>query len=225
VIENIKIFGERNSGTIFLNQLLLKNLFNFGLLSCKPEETGSGWKHGFPDMERFSEKDKEEILFIFIIRDLESWLMSMYNNPYHFEEPKTIEDFISNKLETSDSCPIGEEVSAGQGRCVMSLRYAKIKSYLKSFGEAKNAIMVNLEDLQNDNSKFLYFLKNNYDLNMRLPHKRVGYHTKNRYRSASTSGGWNRKYKVVLPEKVVASKRDESLERLVNRLKKTYYYK
>ena len=220
MIENIKIFGERNSGTIFLNQLLLENLFNFGVLSCKPEAAGSGWKHGFPDMERFSEKDKEEILFIFIIRDLESWLMSMYNNPYHFEKPKTIEDFISNKLETSDGCPLGEELSVGQGRCIMSLRYAKIKSYLKSFAEAKNAMMVNLEDLQNDNSKFLYFLKNNYDFNVRSSRKHVAHHTKRIHLSCK-----NRKYDTVLPERVVASKRDDDLERLVNRLKKMYYYK
>ena len=80
-IIKIKIFGERNSGTNYIKKLLRKNIksqFNFvsGKYTSK-----SGWKHGLPD----SSKIDKQTLVIFIVRELSTWLNSMYFRPYHIK--------------------------------------------------------------------------------------------------------------------------------------------
>tara|TARA_Y100000741_G_scaffold262621_1_gene203192 strand:- start:833 stop:1066 length:234 start_codon:yes stop_codon:yes gene_type:complete len=70
LIKNIKIFGERNSGTNFLTFLIKKNIKDINIFSSEIEY-GTGWKHGFPKIELFNEL--ESTLFIFIIRGLNSW--------------------------------------------------------------------------------------------------------------------------------------------------------
>jgi len=52
-IKNIKIFGERNSGTTYLEQLLKKNLQDVNIFSSY-YKGGTGWKHGFPKIELFN---------------------------------------------------------------------------------------------------------------------------------------------------------------------------
>lgn len=49
-IKKIKIFGQRNSGTNYLEQLLNKNIQEVDIFSCY-YKGGTGWKHGFPKNE------------------------------------------------------------------------------------------------------------------------------------------------------------------------------
>ena len=82
MITDIKIFGERNSGTNFVSLLIDKNIINTNILSPY-YKGGTGWKHGEPDLKLF--KNIDNTLFVFIIRDLEPWLKSMYKTPYHLK--------------------------------------------------------------------------------------------------------------------------------------------
>jgi len=100
MIQKIKIFGERNSGTNFLESLIKENIKNIKILSGV-YNGGSGWKHGYPKPYLF--KEKKNTLFIFIVRDLEPWLKSMYNNCYSYVRPNTIEDFINNPLTINET--------------------------------------------------------------------------------------------------------------------------
>lgn len=73
-----KIYGERNSGTNFLEKIL-KNSFYIETISNIILENNitKRWKHELPKI-----KKENNIIHFFIIRNLKEWLISMYNNPY-----------------------------------------------------------------------------------------------------------------------------------------------
>ena len=201
MIKSIKIFGERNSGTNFLEQLLNKNLNNIHFHSFY-YKGGTGWKHGFPKIRLF--KNTDETLFIFIVRDLYPWLKSMYNNPYHYKRPENINIFLTNKPIFNDPrLDHDTHVYEEENEEVLTLRYNKLNSYLHFFSKVENAIMVNLEDLQNNNEKFLSFISNEYNLSIDKPYKHVANHTK---LNVSIK---NREYDINLPMGIVNEKRND----------------
>lgn len=215
MITNIKIFGERNSGTIFLRALLQNNIQES---EVHPGNyiNKTGWKHGFPHIEYFPQLDKT--LFIFIIRDLDSWIMSMYNNPYHFKQPDTIEAFIHNKLTVIDARPDHDVHKYKRERQnIINLRYDKIREYMKFFSNVPHAIFINLADLQSNNTKFLHFLRDTYKLKLRNLILKVEHHTKNKDLKVL-----NRTYDQTLP---VIPNKDEKLEQFVESLKDKYVFK
>ena len=214
MIKHIKIFGERNSGTTFLKALLRENITDINIYSGGYND-GSGWKHGFPQLNLFN--DLNEILFIFIIRDLEAWLISMYNNPYHFIRPDNITKFISDNLHIKD-LRMDHDVHTNkkEQQNIISLRYAKIKSYESVFDEVPNAIFINLENLQQNTNTFLYFMQDIYSLNLSPSIKQIVTHTKKNITSV------NRKYDTILP---TIHKKDITIEQRVVLLKEAYRFK
>ena len=92
----IHIVGERNSGTKYIGWLINKTL---------RRKTGSGsvsvkFKH---NPIRVSEHDVNNTIFVFMVRPIRPWLVSMYNNPYSLSRPfrnigpdrMTLTDFAS----------------------------------------------------------------------------------------------------------------------------------
>ena len=73
-IRHIQIYGERYSGTNFLQHLLEKNLSDISI------DYKFGWKHFFinGDVENAS-----NFLFVVIYRDPFDWLRSFHSYPYH----------------------------------------------------------------------------------------------------------------------------------------------
>ena len=53
-----------------------------------------GWKHGIPNLKKI---DKRKTLVIFIIRELSTWLNSMYFRPYHIKRKNNFIEFITTK--------------------------------------------------------------------------------------------------------------------------------
>jgi hypothetical protein len=182
MIQKIKIFGERNSGTNFLQSLIKQNIKDIQILSTF-YKGGSGWKHGYPKPDLF--KDTKNILFIFIIRDLEPWLKSMYNNCYSFERPKTIEEFIMNPLTINDTrLDHDVYINKQEMQPIMELRYSKIKNYLQFSNSIDNFIIINLEDLQIDKGmKFLNFLKEIFRCNVSNKISFIDKHQKDKKKS------------------------------------------
>ena len=68
---NFQVFGERNSGTNFVSELIGTNTEMDAVRSY-------GWKHGFQVAVAFHPRS----LIIFVYRDPIDWLVSMYNRPY-----------------------------------------------------------------------------------------------------------------------------------------------
>lgn len=73
-IKKIQIFGERCSGTNYLENLLLKNIKNVAI--CRD----FGWKHFF---HKGDMTQAEDCLFIILYRDPLDWLRSLHRQPYH----------------------------------------------------------------------------------------------------------------------------------------------
>ncbi len=86
MITKVTIYGERCSGTNYLEELLLLN-FDIEITWCY------GWKHffGFSDLS-----NSNDTLFIGIIRNLEDWVNSLYRDKYHL--PKHLTDTIDTYL-------------------------------------------------------------------------------------------------------------------------------
>ncbi|MBM3436021.1 MAG: hypothetical protein FJY07_07410 [Bacteroidetes bacterium] len=88
----IKIYGEQNSGTIYLEWLLKKNLDAVLL-----DSFDFGWKHRVaPIEEELNDKMKNEVLFLCLVKNPYSWLISMHKRPYNHESLKKLSfsDFI-----------------------------------------------------------------------------------------------------------------------------------
>ena len=132
-IKNIKLFGERN---IFLE----KNIKDINIYSSY--YNGGGKKHGFPRIDLFN--DLDSTLFIFIIRDLNSWIKSMYFNPYHYKI-NNINDFLTKKLQIYDKREDHDvNIYKSKQENIINLRNAKIKSYLNFYKKVNNYVFINL---------------------------------------------------------------------------------
>ena len=84
-INKVVIYGERCSGTNYLQNLLLDNFNNFILSNPTDMSKNSkyGHKHffGYKDLKN---EDTNDVLFIGIIRNLPDWINSLYRAKYHF---------------------------------------------------------------------------------------------------------------------------------------------
>jgi len=94
MIKKYTIYGERCSGTNYLEQLMLHN---FDI-----EVTWEyGWKHffGFNDLS-----NTEDVLFIGIIRNLCDWVNSLYRKKHHLkpELTKDVDSFLNNTFYSVD---------------------------------------------------------------------------------------------------------------------------
>lgn len=210
VVKNLKIFGERNSGTNFITSLLENNVFNINIYTPH-YKGGTGWKHGFPNIKLFT--DTNSTLFIFIIRDLEPWIKSMFFNPYGYKKPTDIQKFITGKLDVYDVRLDHDVYKQVERQNIINLRYEKIKAYQRFFNVVNNAIFVNLEDIQTNPRNFLFFIKNTYNLNIQDTFIPVAKHTKN------GKPQLNRQYDLEIPP--ILNKQPD-LENFVHQLKSRY---
>ena len=210
-IKYIKIYGERNSGTNFLQQLLTRNTANVHLLRNK----WGSWKHGFPNIDG----DLPDILVVFIIRDLEPWLKSMYKNPYHYRtDGKDFSTFLTEALDVYDKCPHSDvNVNEREKQDILSLRYAKIRHYRSIYDQLAHAVFINLEDVQKDKGRrFIQLVGEVYGIQTLNEFKPVLAHTKCRRKICD-----NRTYDLILPTDLVI---DDKQEAFVESLKGNYLY-
>jgi hypothetical protein len=89
-MKKVTIYGERCSGTNYLEELLLLN-FNIEIT------WNYGWKHffGFNDLN-----NSDDVLFIGIIRNLYDWVNSLYREKHHLPDSLTlnIDTFLKNEF-------------------------------------------------------------------------------------------------------------------------------
>lgn len=186
----IKIHGERNSGTNFLEQLLEKNTNCVILPGGHRKYKGiHGWKHGIPELNKFREYKKEDVLFVCIIRELESWIKSMWNNPYNMKinkYNKIFFDFFTKNFEFKKSkdtrkwasdLNIEKMLHYQTNYNLFEQRYIKYNSY-KDIINKYNVILINLNFLQNNKLVFLNFLQNNYNIKLNNQIDLINKHTK-----------------------------------------------
>ena len=93
-MKKVTIYGERCSGTNYLEQLLLLN-FDVEII------WDYGWKHffGFNDLT-----NSDDTLFIGIIRNLEDWINSLYREKHHIQHlSKNIDIFLTDTFYSKDN--------------------------------------------------------------------------------------------------------------------------
>ena len=164
-IKRIQIFGERCSGTNYLQHLLEKNLESIII------RWNFGWKHFFHEA---GVEEADEHLFIIIYRNPFDWLRSLNNNPHHAApelRKNTFSDFIRKEWwciwdehanKTPDDDIYGTEMmferepETGQRFAnVMRLRTAKIRDWESLREKTKHNIYVRYEDLAAQPQAFL----------------------------------------------------------------------
>jgi hypothetical protein len=135
----IKIYGEQNSGTIYLEWLLKKNL-DATLL----DSYDFGWKHRVaPSEEELTEKMKQEVLFLCLVKNPYSWLISMHKRPYQHDSLRKLSflDFL--------------KYSYGDYRNPIVMWNIKNASYLSMNDYVKFHKIVKYEDILEEPAKFV----------------------------------------------------------------------
>ncbi len=145
--KKIKVFGERNSGTIYLEKLLRKN-FKVQVLDYYT----LGWKHRLAPSETEISSQDSSIIYLILVKNPYSWLRSMYRKPYHQEELKRLDfnEFIE--------FPYGDYANP------VIMWNTKYASYLNLENYVENIAFLKYEDLLKFPEKTLNDIKNRFDL-------------------------------------------------------------
>jgi mannosyltransferase OCH1-like enzyme len=149
MLKKITIYGERCSGTNYLEQLLINN-FDIKIISH-----AYGFKHffGFCNLTHI-----EDVLFIGIVRNLHDWLNSFYKHKYHLPEShkENIYTFLNNEFYSIDDA--GKEIMEDRHiytkeryKNIFELRHIKNKYLVEDMPKlAKNYILITYESLINN---------------------------------------------------------------------------
>ena len=165
MINKIVIYGERCSGTNYLEQLLLLN-FNVEITFAY------GWKHffGFNDLS-----NTDGILFIGIVRNLVDWINSLYREKYHLPSSVTLNEkcFFNNEMysisENGDEIMEDRHIDThNRYKNIFELRHIKNKFLIEKMPLlVKNyclitydELMTNFENVMNRFQKYNLTIKN-----------------------------------------------------------------
>lgn len=166
-----KINGERNSGTNFLNKILQLNKFP----TYEQKIIGKivyHWKHGVPTNDY--KNLNETVVDLFIFRDLNDWLISSYNNPYHLTPHKSFDSFLKSSQKSNTTLIdyrtnkiINDE---DNGKTIFEIRYYKFNKIMEYKKNNKDVILINLSFIQNEQNlaQLLNFLADKYSPKLKV---------------------------------------------------------
>lgn len=176
-IRSIYVFGQRNSGTNYINSLISNNLCTEGdhqPLYDPRNERDFGWKHGFPNLT----VAPDDVLAVVIYRDPIAWLQSLHRLPWHAipsMRKLSFSDFIRAEWVsviddtgfgvTPDSPQWGTEILAERDpktrkrfANAIQMRNAKIASFINLHNSFKNCLHLRYEDVLADPKRLLEYL-------------------------------------------------------------------
>lgn len=160
-IKYFTIYGERCSGTNFLEELITNN-FNIEIT------WDYGHKHFFGFKEFQNDEKENQTLFVGIVRNPIDWLYSFFTNPHHVPPVnRTLKNFFFNKF-YSISDVTGKRLDPDTEptfKNIFVMRRIK-NDYLYNImkTKVKNYTFIKYEDLATDPDKFLMDIKNKYNL-------------------------------------------------------------
>jgi hypothetical protein len=148
MIKKFTIYGERNSGTNYLERIILKN-FDIELT------WEYGWKHffGFNDLS-----NSDDTLFICITRDPYSWINSFWNISHHVPDHLKIStqtllynEFYSIKKNKKEMSKDHNIYTKKRYKNIFELRNTKNQFLIEDMPKrVKNYILVRFEDFKDD---------------------------------------------------------------------------
>jgi hypothetical protein len=214
-----KINGERNSGTTFLRRILAIN--NFPTHSEKISNTTMyHWKHGVPCVD-YKELDKQ-VVDLFIFRNLDDWLISFSENPYHLIKHNNFKYFltlpqISNETQLIDNRTNKIVNEDDNGKTIFQIREYKFNKIMEYKKNNKDVILVNLSFIQNDEnlSQFLDFLYEKY-----MKTSKVNNYIYNIEHTKDGTNNKNRTYNIDINKyrDIIDSNKNEEIENFINSL-------
>lgn len=170
MIKYFTIYGERCSGTNFLEHAIKENF--------KIEYVNNfGPKHFFGFHEFNNKEFEDETLFICIVRNPISWIDSFYKKPHHIpnENKDNIVNFITKPFYSIyDNTGIIIEEDKNMlteppykiYKNIFEMRYIKNNYLISTLStKVKNHILIRYEDLLNYYETVLIFLESKFDLN------------------------------------------------------------
>ena len=170
----IVIYGERCSGTNYLENLIKINFEN-----KISDQFGS--KHFFGYYKKFLKNNSSKVLFICIVRDLVPWINSFFREKHHLplkykknlSEKEKIDEFLNKEFfsvndydhdyKTWDKENMNDRnmYTGKRYKNIFELRHTKIKWMLEDLPNiVKNYIFIRYEDLINDFENIMNKLKN-----------------------------------------------------------------
>lgn len=223
MIHKFKIWGERNSGTIYLQNLIAEN-FKYFFIHDIINNYYYYWKHGIPCNSIKKYFNQEKIIDIFIFRNLDDWLISMYNNQYHLKYIDDFENFLITKQMSSENTFLDFRTKKiinydDNNKTIFEIRNYKIKSIIKYFENNSDVILVNLNYLQQSEENVITFL-NAINKKFNLEIDENNYITKFKH-TKNNSYEQNRKYELDINKfkKIIDLNSDKSIEEFINNLK------
>lgn len=182
-IKSAMVFGERNSGTNFVDALLRQNIPALANMpNDRITERGFpyGWKHGFPQMI----SAPKSTLAIAVFRHPEAWLGSTHKRPWHAIASLrnlSISEFIRAEwisvvneknfgVEPGDTRWLTEmqwerhPLTGERFSNICELRKAKNQGFLSLRKRFANYVFVRYEDVAEDPEKFIYFVSAGFKL-------------------------------------------------------------
>jgi len=171
------IYGERCSGTNYLEQLMVEN-FNIDVV------WNYDWKHffGFYDFKHTAEEDNT--LFIGIIRDPLHWIYSLYLNKHHIpKELNELQNFLTREFYSLNN---DNSVNTKDFNYTTHQKYKNIFEMRKMKNDflmtimpkkVKNYILIRYEDLRDNNTQTLNLIKSRFNLtNKYTIYKNISYY-------------------------------------------------
>ena len=166
MVKYFTIYGERCSGTNFIERAIVKN-FNIELT----------WKYDFKHFfgfHEFNENDKyDDVLFIGIIRSPYEWLSSLYEARHHLPQSviQNWESYINNEFYSIRE-DTGKEIMEDRNminkkryKNIFDLRYTKNNFLINIMkNKVKNYILLRYEDFNNNYELSMKFMEEKYKL-------------------------------------------------------------
>ncbi len=145
--QRVKIFGEFNSGTVYLEWLLTTNL-KVKLLN----ELTLGWKRRVAPLPDEIQGELNEIPILFIVKSPYSWVLSMHRRPHTHE--------YLRKLKFSEFI----RFPFGDYRTPLKMWQKKANSYYEFCQKHENGILINYENLLEDPRIILDDIRKKFDI-------------------------------------------------------------
>ena len=167
MIKYFTIFGERCSGTNFLEKSIKENF----LLDVTWKY---GWKHFFGHYNFNNNDEENQTLFICIIRDPIEWLNSLYNDKHHIpkENSKDINTFLFNKFYSVKNFNTNEEIMEDRNmitkeryKNIFELRQIKNNFLIIELPKiVKNYVIIKYEDLRDNFYNVMPYIESKFNL-------------------------------------------------------------
>ena len=183
------IKGERGTGTRFFRKILnyyFDNSFE-NIHSSKYDSDGYyGWKHGYIFEDELKKINEDQVIICIINKDIFSWLLSIFTNPYELKKEQTNSNFTlffgkkndfksfiqsTNRVYDNFESWIKEfyqkEGIYDSYASVYDLRYKKYHSMLNEKIERK--IYFKYEDLLSNHFNIVLAISDKYNLEITKP--------------------------------------------------------